>query len=464
MQRQLNIGNDKLEVRNLSFGYKKQKILKDISFTASLGEVNCFIGKNGSGKTTLGKCISGLLKFRYGSILLNGEEMSYKQLSQKSLFIMQEAEFQFFTNSVLFELKYGVNPSKYVEIEPLLKRFNMWEHRNRHPFSLSGGQMQKLTLIMAYLSDKRVIVLDEPTSGLDKKSLDTIVELIKEMKKQKIVIVISHDLEFIAALSNKCLEIKDGVIKRICEINSNESIENIVKIFETDCFENRIHSEKVKKILDPRTNLLFLLLCMIAVGIDNKRLIFEYNLLALLFSVANRRYKSFIVNLTVIGIIYGFEIVFPCGITMFMANLLPKFILLFLLFPIILGGRGATNMLGGLRKIGVPERILLIFSVSFRFFPVLQNDFNLSRQVLKNRENGKCKNIIQKKIAYFEALVISLIFRVIRIGETLSASAETRGIGLKHKKTSYISLKFNLCDYLLMIGMILILMINIFEK
>ena len=76
----------------------------------------------------------------------------------------------------------------------------MWEHRNRHPFSLSGGQMQKLTLIMAYLSDKRVIVLDEPTSGLDKKSLDTIVELIKEMKKQKIVIVISHDLEFIAAL------------------------------------------------------------------------------------------------------------------------------------------------------------------------------------------------------------------------------------------------------------------------
>ena len=52
---------------------------------------------------------------------------------------------------------------------------------------------------------KKVIVLDEPTSGLDKKSLDTIVELIKEMKKQKIVIVISHNLEFIAALSNKML-------------------------------------------------------------------------------------------------------------------------------------------------------------------------------------------------------------------------------------------------------------------
>ena len=461
---QLKRGSDKLEVRNLSFGYKKQKILKDVSFTASLGEVNCFIGKNACGKTTLGKCISGLLKSHYGSILLNGEKMSYKQLAQKSLFIMQEAEFQFFTNSVLSELRYGVNPSKYGEIEPLLKRFNLWEHRNSHPFSLSGGQMQKLTLMMAYLSDKRVIILDEPTSGLDKKSLDTIVELIKDMKQQKIVIVISHDLEFIAAVSNKCLEINDGAVRQMYEINSNESIEKIAKIFETDCFENRAPAEKVKKMLDPRTNLLFLLLCMIAAGIDNKQLIFEYNLLALLFSIANKRYKSFIAGSIIIGAIYGVEVILPCEITLFMANLLPRFILIFLLFPIILGGRGATNMLAGLRKIGTPERIVLILSVSFRFFPVLQNDFNLSRQVLKTRETGECKNIIQKKIAYLEALVISLIFRVIRIGETLSASAETRGIGLKHKKTSYVSLRFHLYDYLLMMGMISILMIHIFEK
>lgn len=458
----LKIGKDKLEVRNLSFGYKKQKILKDISFTASSGEVNCFIGKNGSGKTTLGKCISGLLSSEYGRILLNGKKSSCKELSQKSLFIMQEAEFQFFTNSVWSELKYGVNPSKYVEIEPLLKRFNLWEHRNRHPFSLSGGQMQKLTLIMAYLSDKSVIILDEPTSGLDKKSLDTIVELIKEMKKQKIVLVISHDLEFIAAVADHCLEIKEGEIRQICEVNSNESVENIAKIFETESLEHRFHSEKAEQMLDPRTNLLFWLLCMIAVGIDHKSLIFECNLFALLFSVANRRYKSFVGSAIIIGAVYGVEIIFPSEITMFMANLLPRFILIFLLFPILLGGRGATNMLAGLRKIGVPERILLIFSVSFRFFPVLQYDFRLSRQVLKNREDGGSKNMIQKKIAYLEAVVISLIFRVIRIGETLSASAETRGIGLRHKKTSYVSLRFLPWDYLLMIGMIVLLMINIF--
>ena len=459
--RQLDIGSNKLEVVSLSFGYKKQNILNDLSFTVSSGEVPCFIGKNGSGKTTLGKCISGLLKFQHGRIFLNGKEMSYNELSRESLFIMQEAEFQFFTNSVLSELKYGVHQDKYEEIEPLLKRFHMWEYRDRHPFSLSGGQMQKLTLIMAYFSDKSVIVLDEPTSGLDKKSLDTIVELIKEIKKQKIVIVISHDLEFIAAVSNKCLEIKSGVIRRIVEINSDESIESIKGIFETDYFEPREDLEKINRSLDPRTNLLFLLLCMIAVGMDYKQLIFEYNLLALLFSLGNRRYKIFITAFIIIAAVYVPEIILPCEITMFMAHLLPRFILLFLMFPIILGGRGATHMLAGLRKIKVPEKILLIFSVSFRFFPVLQNDFNLARQVLKTRENRECKNIIQKKFAYIEALIISLIFRVIRIGETLSASAETRGIGLKHKKTSYISLRFHLYDYLLIIAMILIFTINI---
>ena len=282
-----------MEIKNISFDYKKQKILKDLSFTASSGEVNCFIGKNGAGKTTLGKCISGLLKFQYGSVFLNGEKLSYKALSQKSLFMMQEAEFQFFTNFVLSELKYGVKTSKHEEIEPLLKKFNMWKLKNRHPFSLSGGQMQKLTLMIAYLSDKSVIVLDEPTSGLDKKSLDTIVELIKEMKKEKIVICISHDLEFIAAVSNKCLEIKDGVIRQICEVNSSKDIESIKEIFDTEYPQDKGPSKKCEKILDPRTNLLFLFLCMTAVVIDNKQLIFQYNLLALLFSIANRRYTNF---------------------------------------------------------------------------------------------------------------------------------------------------------------------------
>ncbi|XVG95678.1 ATP-binding cassette domain-containing protein [Eubacteriales bacterium KG125] len=455
-----NVVNYKLEVKNISFGYKKQHIINDLSFTAYLGEVTCLIGKNGSGKTTLGKCICGLLKPKKGRVFLKEKELSQRRLLQESLFIMQEAEFQFFTNSVLSELEYGVNRNKYDEIEALLNRFDMWKYRDRHPFSLSGGQMQKLTLMMAYLSDKSVVILDEPTSGMDKRSLDTVVGLINDMKKKKIVIIISHDLEFISAVSDKCLEIDDGAIQRICEVKENRDIETIKSIFEKE-LEHQSPPEREENLLDSRTNILFWLLCMIAVGIDNKSLIFECNLLALVFSLANRRYKTFGITSVITGLIYGLEIIYPNEITMFAANLFPRFILIFLLFPIILGGRGATNMLAGLRKIRIPEKLLLIFAVSFRFFPVLRNDFKLLRQVLRNRGSCKHKNIIKEKLEYIEALIVSLIFRVIRIGETLSASAETRGIALNHKKSSYVTLRFHLCDYILMMGMIVILMINI---
>lgn len=454
------VGSDKLEVKNISFGYKKQHIINDLSFTAYLGEVTCLIGKNGSGKTTLGKCICGLLKPKKGRVFLKEKELSQRRLLQESLFIMQEAEFQFFTNSVLSELEYGVNRNKYDEIEALLNRFDMWKYRDRHPFSLSGGQMQKLTLMMAYLSDKSVVILDEPTSGMDKRSLDTVVGLINDMKKKKIVIIISHDLEFISAVADKCLEIDDGAIQRICEVKENRDIETIKSIFEKE-LEHQSPPEREENLLDSRTNILFWLLCMIAVGIDNKSLIFECNLLALVFSLANRRYKTFGITSVITGLIYGLEIIYPNEITMFAANLFPRFILIFLLFPIILGGRGATNMLAGLRKIRIPEKLLLIFAVSFRFFPVLRNDFKLLRQVLRNRGSCKHKNIIKEKLEYIEALIVSLIFRVIRIGETLSASAETRGIALNHKKSSYVTLRFHLCDYILMMGMIVILMINI---
>ena len=86
---------------------------------------------------------------------------------------MQEAEFQFFTNSVLHELQYGHKITAEFEkkTETLLKSMDMWECRDRHPFSLSGGQMQRLTLMMAYLSDKPIIILDEPTAGQDAESL-----------------------------------------------------------------------------------------------------------------------------------------------------------------------------------------------------------------------------------------------------------------------------------------------------
>ena len=97
--------------------------------------------------------------------------------------------------SVLHELQYGhaVTPEFEAKTEALLKSMDMWDCRNRHPFSLSGGQMQRLTLMMAYLSDKPIVILDEPTAGQDAESLERCAALIREMRKEKTVLIITHD-------------------------------------------------------------------------------------------------------------------------------------------------------------------------------------------------------------------------------------------------------------------------------
>ena len=144
--------------------------------------------------------------------MLFGKPQNPKQLQKQVLFILQEAEFQFFTNSVLHELQYGhvVTPEFEAKTETLLKSMDMWDCRDRHPFSLSGGQMQRLTLMMAYLSDKTIVILDEPTAGQDAESLERCAELICEMRKEKTVLIITHDLELIADACDYCIGLSDG--------------------------------------------------------------------------------------------------------------------------------------------------------------------------------------------------------------------------------------------------------------
>ncbi|MDO5732960.1 MAG: ATP-binding cassette domain-containing protein [Eubacteriales bacterium] len=451
---------DGLQVRNLAFQYVKgTPILTDISLEANVGEVFCFIGQNGCGKTSLAKCLAGLLPAQAGEIKLAGEVLSPQKLREKSIFIMQEAEFQFFSNSVIGELEYG---HKKVEVEEriksLLEEFDMWDLRYRHPFSLSGGQMQKLTLMMAFLSKKKIIILDEPTSSLDKKSLDSCVSLIRKMQKDKIVFLISHDLELLASVANRLIQIEDGCIKASKKLEGKEDLETLRSCFgegdissleETGMEEPKRHDIP----LDPRVNLLYFLVSVIAVAVADPGFIASLGISLLVLALANRRYRSFWISGAILGTIYTSVHIYPSELTIFTANFLPRFVLIAILFPIILGGEGAANILAALRKLKVPEKIIMICSVSFRFFPVLRHDLTLMGQSIQSRENEEQRSWLKRLFEKVEALIISMVFRVIRIAEALSASAESRGISLRRKRSSLIALKMGIKEY----GMMLLL-------
>ena len=447
-----------LSIRDVGFSYRRNEseILRHCFMRVHTGEVVGLIGSNGSGKTTLGKIVSGLLRADYGEINYNGKPANTRVLRKNSLFIMQEAEFQFFTNSVINELKYGHKdtPEICAEIERLLKKFGMWEYRNRHPFSLSGGQMQKLTLMLACLSSKPIIVLDEPTAGLDAKSLKSCVALIQEMQKKKMILIITHDLELISQVCNRCICLSKGSIEQEFFLRDNASLNALMRHMNEHFLlsDNQRMFSQIPARCDPRTKLLLLFAAMVAASSTNLTFVFAIAAVTILLSFIEKFYRSAFIQSGILILLLVLNGVFPSGIFSFFASFFPRFLVTWAGLETLIARNEAVKTLAALRKFHIPEKLIMIFSVIFRFFPVISNDMKLMSQSIQTR--GTFSRILEKIRffpEYIEILIVPLSLRVIRIAETLSASAETRGIDLKCKRNSFVSIRSGIWDIVVLV-------------
>lgn len=442
---------------NLCFDYRRKgkALLQGVSFEMRCGEVVGVVGSNGCGKTTLGKLLTGLLQPSAGSILYNGKKLRPKELQKCGLFVMQEAEFQFFTNSVLNELRYGhsVTPEFEAEAERLLKKFGMWECRSRHPFSLSGGQMQKLSLMIAYFSPKQIVVLDEPTAGLDAKSLQSCAELIREMQRKKLVFVITHDLELIAQVCTSYICISGGKADQEIRLANDAQLKELMLYM-----ENNFRMERGSPIqrtmcrpcrLHPLVKLLFWLITLAAISTANNAFLFSIYAVLILMIFVDGWYGMAAAGGGLAALLFGLNGLFSHTVVSFALMLLPRALAIWLSINALIGRNEASRTIAALRAVHIPERLIMIFSVIFRFFPVLSEDMKLMRQSIRTR--GAFVTLSQKLRSlpeYIEVLTVPMALRVIRIAETLSASAETRGIALKGKRSSYVSLRYGAWDLL----------------
>lgn len=442
-----------LSVSNLRYKYgrKNRAILSDVNFSVCEHEIVGLVGANGCGKTTLGKLIAGLYRSTGGEISLFGKAQKPKQLQKQVLFIMQEAEFQFFTNSVLHELQYGHKITDEFEkkTETLLKSMDMWECRDRHPFSLSGGQMQRLTLMMAYLSDKPIIILDEPTAGQDAESLKRCAELIREMGKEKTVLIITHDLELIADACDRCIGLSGGHSDTEFFIRSQQDLQAVRRYME--CF----HPTKVsppkqyKERFHPATKLLYWLVLTIVISTSDNHLVYAAYAALMLLTAADGRLITALFGSASFGALWAANVLLPDTLFSFILVLFPRIIAIGISMMTLIGRNEASRTLAALRNMHLPKRFIMIVAVIFRFFPVLSGDMKLLRQSIRTR--GAFVTLWQKLRAlpsYIEILTVPMALRVIRIAETLSASAETRGIDLKRRKSNFLSLRFSAWDIL----------------
>ncbi len=452
-----------LKAENITFSYQKYGdiILDKVSFVARSGQVVGLIGSNGGGKTTLGKLIAGLFRPSNGTFYWNGKPQTSKTLVQKSIFIMQEAEFQFFTNSVWNELLYGrtATPQLKKEVEEKLKKFSLWECRNRHPFSLSGGQMQKLVMLLAYFSPKPIVVLDEPTAGLDEKSLQCCIELINEMQKNKVVFIITHDLELISKTCGRCLCISKGQVLQEFDLYQKDTLKRLSQYMECEfrLSDNKrpLQQDKQKRLCDPRIKFLYLFAALLTSLVTDPLLITGVMISCLILTLYEERYNTaFSYFLLYAAIFLGYFFA-PQSIMLFIVNYFPRFFPVGLALAAVSEYGDTARLSAALRKCHCPEKVIMITGVVFRFFPVLCKDLKMMAQSIRTRD-FPCGIMqkVQRLPQYFENIVVPMMFRVIRIAESLSASAETRGIAMNRKRDSYV--KLHLCGADIFLAVLLV--------
>ncbi|WP_130838475.1 ABC transporter ATP-binding protein [Lachnoclostridium sp. Marseille-P6806] len=220
-----NISENHLSVEDIHVRLGGRDVLKGASFLAGGGEIIAIAGLNGAGKTTLARAICGLQKNIKGNVFWNGHCLSRRMRRGKAYMVMQDVGHQLFTESVLSECTLGIKNPDIGEIEKILNKVDLLEYKERHPLSLSGGQMQRLSVAVSEICGKELLVFDEPTSGLDLKSMEEVGEIARMLAGQdKVILIITHDIEFMKKICTRILFIRDGKIERNLEGEAKEEI------------------------------------------------------------------------------------------------------------------------------------------------------------------------------------------------------------------------------------------------
>ncbi len=212
-----------IELSDVWFKYEKAlpDVIKGISLTVKKGEIFAIVGGNGVGKSTVLSLISGLNKPYRGKILINGKKLSeHKELYGKTLsFLPQDPQSVFVKKAVRLDLLDALSGKKLLEeekeerIKSIAELCNIGHLLNFHPYDLSGGEQQRAALAKVLLQNPEILLLDEPTKGMDAHFKEEFAEILCELKRIGMtVVIVSHDIEFCAENADFCAMLFDGSI------------------------------------------------------------------------------------------------------------------------------------------------------------------------------------------------------------------------------------------------------------
>ena len=195
-----------LEGKELWFRYteKGKDVLRGTDVTLHQGEMLCLLGGNGAGKTTLMQALAGFRKPYRGKVkLAKGQRLCMLPQNARSLFVADTVEKELLDSAEQDKAK-AVQMAEKLELTPLLAR---------HPYDLSGGEIQRLAVGKLLLREATVLLLDEPTKGLDAYAKAELAKLLQELCREGTsILIVTHDVEFAARYATRCALMFDGLL------------------------------------------------------------------------------------------------------------------------------------------------------------------------------------------------------------------------------------------------------------
>lgn len=249
-----------IEVKGVSKFYGSQAALNDVSFKVSRGEIVGFLGPNGAGKSTMMKIITCYLPPSKGEVKVAGHD-----ILESSLTVRRKVGYLPETNPLYPEMyireyltfvagMYGVK-NKKKRVEEMIERVGLTPESHKRISELSKGYKQRVGIAQALIHDPEVIILDEPTSGLDPNQLDDIRNLIRNIGKEKTVMLSTHIMQEVEAICSRVIIIKQGQIvadTSVDQIKDDSASENLLLHLNKNISLDKIHAidgvEKVKAI------------------------------------------------------------------------------------------------------------------------------------------------------------------------------------------------------------------------
>ena len=239
-----------ISLKGIYKSFNNVEAVKNVDLEVDEGDIVCIIGPSGSGKSTLLRCINGLEIADKGEIVIDGQKVDYKQekvpekISSRMGFVFQH--FNLFPHKNVLE-NITMAPIKVLGQDretaekhalELLERVGLSDKKDSYPSKLSGGQKQRVAIVRALAMDPEIMLFDEPTSALDPEMVGEVLNVMKELAREGItMIVVTHEMGFAREVASRVIFMDAG---QILEEGTPEEIFNNPKEKRTQDFLSKV--------------------------------------------------------------------------------------------------------------------------------------------------------------------------------------------------------------------------------